>query len=377
VNVAVTVVSELSVTWHVPVPEQPPPDQPVNVEPADGFAVSVTAVPVANCALQVEPQLIPDGELVTVPAPVPALLTVRVEGGTAEKFAVTEVLELSVTWHVPVPEQPPPDHPVKVEPPVGVAVSVTGVPAANWALHVEPQLMPAGELDTVPVPAPVFVTLSVGAGANGSVKFAVTVVSELRVTTQLPVPEQPPPDQPVKVEPLLANALRVTVVPAANWALQVDPQKIPPGELKTSPLPVPVLLTVSVGGPVGAVNVAVTVASALSVTWQVPVPEQPPPDQPAKVEPPVGLAVSVTCAPWLNCEEQVVPQLMPAGELVTVPVPVPDLFTVSVCCGTAVKVAVTEASALNVTWQVPVPEQPPPDQPAKVEPAEGFAVRVT
>ncbi len=81
----------------MPVPEQPPPDQPVKVEPAVGFAVSVTAVPCANWALQVAPQLIPAGELVTVPAPVPALLTVRVCWGPVAKVAVTEVLELSVT----------------------------------------------------------------------------------------------------------------------------------------------------------------------------------------------------------------------------------------------------------------------------------------
>jgi hypothetical protein len=38
--------------------------------------------------------------------------------------------------HVPVPEQPPPDHPAKVEPVLGVAVSVTEVPAVNDPLHV-------------------------------------------------------------------------------------------------------------------------------------------------------------------------------------------------------------------------------------------------
>ena len=96
-------------------------------------------------------------------------------------------------------------------------------------------------------------------------------------------------------------------------------------------------------------NVAVTVVSELSVTWQVPVPEQPPPDQPAKVDPAVGLAVKVTAAPWLNCAEHVEPQLIPPGELVTVPLPVPALLTVSVCCGTAVKVAVTVVSELSVT----------------------------
>ena len=61
-------------------------------------------------------------------------------------------------------------------------------------------------------------------------------------------------------------------------------------------MPVPVLLTVSVRGT-AAVNVAVTVVSALRVTMQVPVPEQPPPLQPVKVEPAAGVAVRVTVVP--------------------------------------------------------------------------------
>ena len=48
VKVAVTVVAALSVTWHVLVPEQPPPDQPVRCEPDAGVAVSVTEAPSAN-----------------------------------------------------------------------------------------------------------------------------------------------------------------------------------------------------------------------------------------------------------------------------------------------------------------------------------------
>ena len=70
---------------------------------------------------------------------------------------------------------------------------------------------------------------------------------------------------------------------------------------------------------------------------------------------------------------------MPVGLEVTVPEPVPVLETVSVYVagGTVLKVAVTVVAAVTVTWQVPVPAQPPPDQPAKVEPAVAAAVRVT
>ncbi|HUX45716.1 MAG TPA: hypothetical protein VMV57_13270 [Terracidiphilus sp.] len=41
-----------------------------------GFAVSVTAVPVAKLALHAAPQLSPDGLLVIVPSPDPAFSTV-------------------------------------------------------------------------------------------------------------------------------------------------------------------------------------------------------------------------------------------------------------------------------------------------------------
>jgi hypothetical protein len=60
---------------------------------------------------------------------------------------------------------------------------------------------------------------------------------------------------------------------------------------------------------------------------QVPVPEQPPPLQLVKLEPAAAVAVRVTDVPKLA--EQVVPQLMPLGLLVTVPLPVPAGVTVS------------------------------------------------
>src|SRR5664280_2016884 len=74
-------------------------------------------------------------------------------------------------------------------------------------------------------------------------------------------------------------------------------------------------------------NVAVTVVSAFAVSAHEPEPEQPPPDQPAKREPDAGAAVRVTPVPELKAWTQVLPQLIPAGELVTVPLPAPDLLT--------------------------------------------------
>jgi hypothetical protein len=52
------------------------PDHPAKVVAASGVAVNTTAVPLGKVAVQLCGQVIPDGELVTVPPPVPALVTV-------------------------------------------------------------------------------------------------------------------------------------------------------------------------------------------------------------------------------------------------------------------------------------------------------------
>src|SRR5207253_3581355 len=226
--------------------------------------------------------------------------------------------------HDPVPEQPPPAQPVKVEPAAGVAVNVTVVPLAKLAEQVAPQLIPAGELVTVPLPVPALLTVS---AKVGRAKVAVTVVAALRVTVQVPVPEQPPPLQPAKMEPAAGAAVSVTAVPLVKLAEQVAPQLIPTGALVTVPLPVPAGVTVRV--KVWSVRVEVTAVPAESVTVQAPVPEQPPPVQPVKVEPATGVAVKVTAVPLVKLAEQVAPQVIPTGALVTVPLPVPALLTVS------------------------------------------------
>jgi hypothetical protein len=73
-------------------------------------------------------------------------------------------------------------------------------------------------------------------------------------------------------------------------------------------------------------------------TTHAPVPVQSP-DQPAKRELTPAAGVRVTFVPWSNVAEQVPPQSIPDGELVTVPDPAPDLVTFIV--QTVVKVAVT------------------------------------
>ena len=77
-KVAVTLSAESIATVQVSVPAQTVPNQPANVEPASGVTLRVTDVPALNTSVQSAPQLIPSGPDVTVPLPVPALLTVRV-----------------------------------------------------------------------------------------------------------------------------------------------------------------------------------------------------------------------------------------------------------------------------------------------------------
>jgi hypothetical protein len=67
------------------------------------------------------------------------------------KAADTLAAALIITTQLPLPLHTPPQ-PLKTAPWAGVAVSVTGVPLPKLELHVAPQVMPGGELVTVPLP---------------------------------------------------------------------------------------------------------------------------------------------------------------------------------------------------------------------------------
>jgi hypothetical protein len=181
------------------------------------------------------------------------------------------------------------------------------------------QSMPDGSLVTVPLPATV--TLS----PNVRTKFAATLRAWSIVTWQVPVPEQPPPLQPEKREPEAAVAVNPTTVPSSKTAEQTAPQSIPAGLLVTVPVPEPVRVRVSVQSNS---KVALTERVRSIVTWQAPVPEQPW-CQPVKTEPAAAVAVNVTRVPSLKSAAQTTPQSIPAGLLVTVPVPEPLRVTVS------------------------------------------------
>jgi hypothetical protein len=102
----------------------------------------------------------------------------------------------------------------------------------------------------------------------------------------------------------------------------------PVGVATVGPLqPVPLAVT-HVSGI--TLKVAVTFMSAVVETVQVVLaPVQPPPDQPAKVDPEAGVAVRITLLlAGVNRSEQTAPQLMSPTLDVTVPVPFPALSTV-------------------------------------------------
>lgn len=180
---------------------------------------------------------------------------------------------------------------MKLEPAAGAAVSVSTAPGSTTVAHVAPQVMPAGLLLTVPAPEPFLARVSVGRAVN----VAVTAVLPDSVVAHGPVPEHPPPDQPLNTDPASGVAVRTTSVPSSYVAEHVAPQLMPPGPLVTDPPPVPAFVTANVEV---ATNTAPTAVSAFSVNAHAPVPPHPAPDQPANRLPGDGTAVRVTAAPW-------------------------------------------------------------------------------
>ena len=93
--------------------------------------------------------------------------------------------------------------------------------------------MPLGLLDTMPPGVPVVMTVSMCVGVTTS-NVAVTFTGAVMVNAHVGEVEQPAaPDQPVKVVPVGAEAVRRTAVPLVYTAVQVVPQSMPVGELET------------------------------------------------------------------------------------------------------------------------------------------------
>jgi hypothetical protein len=169
VKVAVTEAAAVTTIEQGPVPEHDPA-QPVKRKPGLAFGVRVTVVPLTTLALQAEGQVMPDGELVTVPLP---------DTDTESGKVCVAVKIAPIVWFVPAgrvhvvffpagaqaPVQPP-----KVDPLDGVSVRVTVPAPGKEAEHVAPQLIPAGLLVTVPWPVPDFVTVKSAAAPKRGVR---------------------------------------------------------------------------------------------------------------------------------------------------------------------------------------------------------------
>jgi hypothetical protein len=194
---------------------------------------------------------------------------------------------------------------------------------------------------------------------------ALTEVALDSVTLQVASVPVQPEVQPVKRCFAAAWAVSLTWVPIGSDSLQSPGQLMPDGADSTLPLPSTLTLMAAMPDGVG-VKLAVTLCALLIVTLQLPLPVQPAPLQPLKVKPLFGVAVSVTLLPCAKLLLQVVPQLMPAGDELTLPEPLRITFSAKFAVGTAVKVAVTERALPICTWQVlPVQARPLPLQPLK------------
>jgi hypothetical protein len=204
---------------------------------------------------------------------------------------VTVAFAVIVKPHASNPEHSPP-HPAKPMFAAGVAVIVTLAFVATVTVPSALRVVPFGATTTDPPAAPRKSTVSV---RFASVNVPVTVVSPVMVNAHAPI-EHPAPDQPLNVEPAPAVAVIDTDVPCGIEYAQADiVQTAAPGLTVNEPVPSPARVTVSVR--VLGVKVAVTLVAALTVTAQVVVPVQPPPDHPVKVELLSGVAVSVTLVP--------------------------------------------------------------------------------
>jgi hypothetical protein len=149
--------------------------------------------------------LIPDGLLVTVPLPLPSLVTERFQIRMNAAWTDLEPVITTVHWF-PATESHP-LHASNRQPDRGVGVRVTEDPSSKFAVHVTPQLIPEGELETAPLPS------LVTPRSQTLTNVAVAVLALVSVMLHgLPVPES----QPLQLsnrDPEPAVALRVIAVP--------------------------------------------------------------------------------------------------------------------------------------------------------------------
>jgi len=189
VKVAVTATDPETLTVQVVPLVEVQPVQEAKVEPVAAVAVRVTVVPLDSLLEQVDPQLMRLSLEVTVPEPLPALVTVIPEAVT--NVAVTLAAAVIATVQV-VPEVEV--HPVqllKTKLVPAVATRVTVSVGAKFAVQAVPQLIEVREVEsllvlvmvelaTEPVPMTVAVSLfgvavAIGASTQSSSTLRVVV----------------------------------------------------------------------------------------------------------------------------------------------------------------------------------------------------------
>ncbi|HEX5374790.1 MAG TPA: hypothetical protein VFW48_01375, partial [Solirubrobacterales bacterium] len=227
-NVAVTALLAVIVNEHGEVEqleaEPVPPLKPAKVEPALAVAMISTVVPF-GCGLVQAPAEPPLNLHWTVPAPVPAVLTVSVRG-ISVNVAVTELFAVIVNEQGEVEqleaEPVPPLKPAKVEPALAVAMISTVVPF-GCGLVQAPAEPPLNLHWIVPVPVPALVTVSVrGISVNVAVTELLAFSVKLHGDVEQADAEPVPPLKPANSEPALAVAMISTVVPLGLEPLQAS-----------------------------------------------------------------------------------------------------------------------------------------------------------
>ncbi len=135
------------------------------------------------------------------------------------------------------------------------------------------------------------------------------------------------PLNPEKLYPAAGVVDNVTLVPSLKFDAQVVGQSIPAGLLVTVPLPT--TETVNWAGPMAA-NVAETALLLESSSLHA----EPlhAPLKPPKLKPDPAVAVNVADAPEAKLWVQTEGQLIPAGLLTTVPLPVTETVNCTCCC---------------------------------------------
>ena len=138
------------------------------------------------------------------------------------------------------------------------------------------------------------------------------------------------PLQPVNIEPLPGVVEREKEVPAGNSLKQMRPQLMPEGSDVTVPSPTTFILSETGGADDETPCTNVAVSSVAPVTGMQPGMPMQLPLQPWNAQPEAGVVVREMPLPAGKLAEQIVPQLIPGGTVVTVPCPTFAIVTVKV-----------------------------------------------